>query len=107
MHEQHQGVMVIRAELCDRLERLRTLAARRPTGDMTEGVESIRLLASAYGLHPVVRLSDALLSALRDPGPSVPTGLLIERMGDAIGCTEVDEDSAQALLASVSIRLAG
>lgn len=90
---------VVRAELCDRVERLRRLSACAARADFERSVEGIRLLAGAYGLRPVARLAEALQRG------GAPRALYVERLRDAIGCECADEAAIEALLASVSVRL--
>lgn len=96
-------MMIVRAELCQRLEGLRHHLGRRNGRGLEESVESIRQLAAAYGLTPVVRIADALerTASLRGVGAA----LYLERMQDAIGCSTADDSASQALLASVSVHL--
>ena len=63
-------------------------------------------MAAAYGLIPVVCLCDALDRAVRAQPRGCPAGLYFDRLRDAIGCERLDEAASEALLASVSIRLA-
>jgi hypothetical protein len=104
MRLEQDSMMVVRADLCGRLESLRALTRRCTTRDYVDRVESIRSLAAAYGLTPVVRLADALERALGEHGRG-HAGLYLARLQDAIGCERVDEEASQALLASVSVRL--
>ena len=59
------GMMVVRAELCDRLDNLQKAAARMNVRDFAQRIGSIRTVAAAYGLAPVVRLADAFERAVR------------------------------------------
>jgi hypothetical protein len=72
MRAEQDAMMVVRAELCDRLQTLQSYGARQSSRDFAEAVAGIRGLAAAYGLTPVVRLADALERA--------------GRSGDAAGC---------------------
>ena len=99
MRDTRDAMMVVRAELADRLEQLRRLSARASAHDFEQRLEGIRVLAGAYGLNPVARLAEAL-----QRGGS-PRALYLERLNDAIGCERADEAAVQAMLASVSVRL--
>jgi hypothetical protein len=100
------GLLLVRAELCERLERLE--AARRLSArDFAQGVEAMRRLAAAYGLVPVARLADALARAVAEDRGACPRALYLTRLRDAIGCEAMEESAAEAMLASVSVRLAG
>lgn len=106
MRAEHEAMMLVRAELCERLESLRRLSRQQPRGDVAQAIESIRRLAAAYGLVPVVHLSEAFERALRQPGSaaSCQRALFLDRLYDAIGCERLDDEAAQAMIASVSIR---
>jgi hypothetical protein len=101
-----QGMMVIRAELCERLEALRRFSERQRPDDFARSVAGIRQLAAAYGLLPVVRLSEALERAMERPDSAGDrqSALYLDRLLDAIGCERTDEQASQAMLASVSVR---
>lgn len=98
MRDDRDAMMVVRAELCDRLEQLRRLSARASAHDFEQRLEGISVLASAYGLGAVARVADAMLSS------GGPRALYFERLKDAIGCERADEEAVQAMLASVSVR---
>ena len=103
------AMLLVRAELCDRLATLSDLAGRLGPADFTARVETIRTLAAAYGLTPVARLAEALERAIGASNPTdvraCPTALYLARLQDAIGCDSVDERTSEALIASVSVRL--
>ena len=105
MHAE-QGMMVVRAELCERLEALRRVGERRREKDFARSVGGIRQLAAAYGLTPVVRLSEALERAVARPDSagSAQRALYLDRLLDAIGCERVDDQASEAMIASVCVR---
>jgi hypothetical protein len=105
MRADHDGMMVVRAELCDRLDSLQRAAARMSVRDLSQRLGSIRTMAAAYGLLPVVCLADALERALAAQPRGCPAGLYFDRLRDAIGCERLDDAASESLLASVSIRL--
>jgi hypothetical protein len=105
MHADHDGMLVVRAELCDRLDSLQQAAGRIGLRDFAQRIGSIRAMAAAYGLTPVVALADALARAMHSEPRHCPAGLYFDRLRDAIGCGRLDDDASQSLLASVSIRL--
>ena len=107
MRWDHDGMLVVRADLSDRLDRLQQAAGRMTVRDLVQGLGTIRTLAAAYGLAPVVSLAEAFERAIQAQPRGCPAGLYFERLRDAIGCDRLDESASQALLASVSIRLAG
>lgn len=107
MRWDHDGMLVVRADLSDRLDRLQQAAGRMTVRDLAQGLGTIRTLAAAYGLAPVVSLAEAFERAIQSQPRGCPAGLYFERLRDAIGCEQLDESASQALLASVSVRLAG
>jgi hypothetical protein len=96
-----EGMGLVRAELCERLASLRLLAARR--GDTRASIAAIRTQAAAYGLHPVAQLAEAFERAAAH-GES-HAALYLDRLHDAIGCERTDAAAAEAMIASVSVRL--
>ena len=107
MRAEADGMMLVRAELCERLASLQ-LAGKRLSGrDFSESVAGIRRLAAAHGLTPVVRVADALERAVAEDRGACPKALYLGRLQDAIGCERMEESAAEALLASVSVRLCG
>jgi hypothetical protein len=104
MRADHDGMMVVRAELCDRLDSLQRAAARMNVRDFAKTIGSLRAMAAAYGLAPVVSLADALERAVRAEPRGCPAGLYFDRLRDAIGCERLDEAASEAMLASLSIR---
>ena len=105
MRCEHDGMMVVRADLCDRLDRLQRTAERLTIRDLVQGIATIRTIAAAYGLAPVVSLAEAFERAIRAQPRGCPAGLYFDRLRDAIGCERLDDAATESLLASVSIRL--
>ncbi len=98
-------MLVVRAELCDRLDSLQRSTARMNVRDFSQRIAGIRTTAAAYGLMPVVCVCDALDRAVRAQPRHCPAALYFDRLRDAIGCERIDDAASEALLASVSIRL--
>ncbi|HEX6376913.1 MAG TPA: hypothetical protein VFZ91_14470 [Allosphingosinicella sp.] len=107
MRPEADGMMLVRAALCERLLSLQAVAKRLSARDFTESVEGIRRLAAAYGLTTVVRVADALERAVAEDRSACPRALYLGRLQDAIGCERLEESAAEAILASVSVRLCG
>ena len=105
MRAEQDAMMLVRADLCERLDALRTLSERQGGRDFETAVAGVRQLAAAYGLTPVVRLAEALERAGgREGAVACPRALYLDRLQDAIGCTRLDEAAGQAMIASVSVR---
>jgi hypothetical protein len=101
----HDGLMMVRAELCERLASLQTAAKRLSGRDFDESVGAIKRLAAAYGLTPAVRVAEALERSVAEDRGACPSDLYLGRLQDAIGCERVEESATEAMLASVSVRL--
>jgi hypothetical protein len=101
------GMMLVRADLCQRLASLESAARRHSQRDFADSLAGIRTLAAAYGLTPVVRVAQALERAVAEDRVGCPRALYLGRLQDAIGCELMEESAAQAMLASVSVRLCG
>ncbi len=101
-----RNMIVVRAELCERLEMLQRFSSRGRPEDLVQSVVSLRRLAAAYGLTPVVRLSEAMERAMLRPdaGGACQNALYLERLRDAIGCDTLDDSASEAMIASVSVR---
>lgn len=104
MAAEADGMMLVRAELCERLASLQT-AKRLSARDFAESLAGLKRLAAAYGLTPVVRVADALERAVAEDGGGCTRALYLGRLQDAIGCERMEESAAEAMLASVSVRL--
>jgi hypothetical protein len=105
MRADHDGILLVRAELCDRLDSLQKAAGRMAVRDFLQGIGAIRTMAAAYGLVPVVRLAEALERAVQAEPRGCPAGLYLDRLKDALGCERLDDAASETLLASVQIRL--
>lgn len=109
MHWEQDGMIVVRAELCDRLDSLQKAAAKMTVRDFVQHLGSIRTMAQAYGMIPVVCLADALERAVRNQPRGCPADVYFERLRDAVGCGAQGEEAGgaagEAMLASISVRL--
>jgi hypothetical protein len=108
MHQGDDAMMLVRGELCERLDGLQRAGAKLSADAFAMQVEGMRVLAATYGLTPVVRVAEALERAVGASGRDLrrcPTALYLTRLQDAIGCDRLDEAVSQALLASVCVRL--
>lgn len=110
MVQDQEAMMLVRAELSERLEVLRGVSRRGSAADFSRRVSAMRTVAAAYGMIPVVRLTEALERAVRESGSQIGacgTDPYLSRLEDAIGCAAISEQAGQAMLASVSVRFAG
>jgi hypothetical protein len=111
MSVEQDAMNVVRAELCDRLATMHGLARGASLRDLAESIATFRTLAGAYSMAPVVHLTEALERAMAqdwaERAACCPTRLYLERLQDAIGCDCADEQASEAMIASISVRLAG
>ncbi len=108
MRADGDAMLLVRADLCERLGAMRELAGRQSAGDFAAALVGIRQLAGAYGLVPVVQLAEAIeRAAARGDIGQASRALYFDRLQDAIGCTRLDEAAGQAMIASVSVRFGG
>jgi hypothetical protein len=108
MRGTNEAMMLVRGELCERVGALSQYPGRAGAAEFVARVDGIRSLAAAYGLHPVVRLAEALERAVGERGRNIracPVALYVSRLEDAIGCERLDEGASEAILASISVRL--
>jgi hypothetical protein len=98
-------MMLVRVELCERLASLQTTARHLSARDFAHGVGAIKSLAATYNMTTVVRVADGLERAVAEDQGGCPRALYLGRLQDAIGCERMEESAAEAMLASVSIRL--
>ena len=105
MQAGNDGMMVVRAELCDKLDSLQHAAATMTVRDFSQRLATIRTMAAAYGLIPVVSVAEAFDRAVRAQPRFCPARLYFDCLRDAIGCERIDDQAAETLLASVSIQL--
>jgi len=109
MREERDAMMLVRAELGERLAGLERLWAETSARDLAASISAIRNLAATYGLLPTVRLAEALERAVAQDGnrrrASCPTALYLDRLHDAIDCSRSDDQASEAIIASVSVRL--
>lgn len=100
------GIMLVRSDLCDRLDSLQKAAAKLSVRDFLQHIGTIRTMAGAYGMIPVVCLADALERAVRANPRHCPADIYFERLRDAVGCGPTTaSDASEAMLASISVRL--
>jgi hypothetical protein len=105
MRSDVDGMTIIRAELCDRLDGLSAVAQRMNVRELVQGIATIRAVAGAYGMIPVVCVADAFERAIRAEPRGCPASLYLERLRDAIGCGAAAPDAGERMIASISVRL--
>lgn len=101
------AMAMVRAGLCQRIERLEPAARGRAAAGLASGVAQIGSTATEYGLLPLADLAHALGRAIERGAGGHAVSLYIDAMRDAAGCRAGDAAPGPALLASVGLRLAG
>ncbi len=99
------GVNVVRADLHDRLDMLQKAGAKLTMRDFVSQLATIRTIAGAYGMIPVVCLAEALERAVRNQPRSCPADIYFERLRDAVGCGPTTADASEPMLATISLRM--
>jgi hypothetical protein len=107
MGTNQDALSVMRAALCDQIERimedLPTLAPAR----LVREIDTIRETARDCGLAPLSELARSLGRALSGGEGMFTTRPFLETMRDAVGCERFDPAATQSFLASVNSRLHG
>jgi hypothetical protein len=107
MHEERDAMMLVQAELCEKLAALQRFGCQTRPSELADNVIALRTLAATYGFTPAARVAEALerAMAMSPRAGSCPTALYLDRIQDAIGCGRSDEQASEAYLASISVRL--
>jgi hypothetical protein len=101
------AMMVIKSQLCDRIDHiLGDLATWSPRG-LADEINDIRQVAQDCGLVPLAELARGLGRSLFGSDASVTIRPFLETMREAAGCERIDQAAAQSFLASISRRLHG
>jgi hypothetical protein len=103
---EESGQDPIRNELTARIRQLDRDFRLLSIGELGRRVDAIRQIARGHGLEPASRLAGGLADALARNGRAAMIQPYIDGMHDAIGCDPADRNAGDALLASVSVRLA-
>lgn len=97
----------VRADLCDRIDRIARELPHMDRGTLAFAVDDVRRAARANGHDAVAELARGLEHAIADSGGATIVLPFLEAMSDAVGCDSVDPRVAQAFLASVELRIHG
>jgi hypothetical protein len=105
--QSNEGMKLVRADLCARLDALEASLAKRGSIGAMGHAMVIAGVAADFGLAPVQRLAEGLGVALDAGGRGAAIGPWIERLRDSISCEVIDDQAGTSWLASVWVRLAG
>jgi hypothetical protein len=101
------ALMLVKAQLCDRIDQIASDLSRLSAGRLVQQIDDIRRTARDYGLVPVAEIAHSLESAMARSGGAITVMPYLEAMRDATGCESSDQATASAYLASVNQRLHG
>lgn len=101
------GLALVRAGLCERVDGLARSLPARPGPALFEQIAALGATAAEYGFQPLAELAGALTAALGSGARAPTVRLYLEAMRDAAGCERADPAAGEALMASVGLRLAG
>lgn len=102
---QHEAMIKVRADLCDRIDGIRAAIPHGAASGLCDRVSGLRQLAQQYQLRPVAdlawRLESRIASGERGPGIIDMLGL----MREATESGRTDPDAVSAWAAAASARL--
>lgn len=101
------GRLIVKAELCDRIDRIVRELPHMSAGTLAFAVDDIRRLARANRHDAVAELARGLEHAIAESSGATMIIPFLEAMSDAVGCESVDPAVAQSFLASVGLRIHG
>jgi hypothetical protein len=101
------GVSARNDDLAARVARLGLMAQHARPRDLVVEVDSIRCVAEAAGVLPVVAVAHALEAALGRGESGVIVRGWISMLGEAVGCGRNDAQTGHVFLAAAAVRLAG
>ena len=99
--------LVVKADLCNRIDRLARELAHVTPGHLACAVDDIRRIARDHDLRPLAEIARALENAIAESRGAAMILPFLEAMSDAVGCESVDPAASQAYLASVGVRIHG
>lgn len=99
--------LAVRAELCERIDRLARELPHLSPSKLAFAVDDIRRVAHDNGLRALADVSRGLENAIAASGGATVVLPFLEAMGDAVGCDGIDPAAGQSLLASIGLRLHG
>ncbi len=101
------SMLMVKAQLCDRIDRIADQLGHIPVYRIAREVDDIRRTARDHGMDVVADLAHGLETALATSQGAVTVTPYLESMRDAVACEAVSPDNAQSFLAMVNQRLWG
>jgi hypothetical protein len=99
------NMLAVRAQLCDRIDRIADQVGRIQPGRLVQEIDDIRRTARDFGLQPVADLAHGLESALARSEGAVTVLPYLDVMRDAVALEACDVAASQSFLAMVNQRL--
>lgn len=99
--------MLVKADLCQRIDRLAYEVAHITPARLAVAVDGIRRTARDHDMRVLADLARGLENAIGASGGATVVLPFLEAMSDAVGCDSADPGIAQSYLASVGLRLHG
>lgn len=100
------GSLPLDDELAQRVNQLDRDFRLLSIGELCRRADAIRQIARAHGREPLARLAGGLGAALARDGRGAPSRPWLDGMREAVHLVSQDEETARAVLAAVSVRLA-
>jgi hypothetical protein len=101
------GLMVVRAQLCDRIDAIAAELAQLSPSQVAARIDEVRCVARDYGLVPVEAIAQGLESALSGLTACASVRPWLDTMRDAVGCERADPATVQTYLAAIGQRIYG
>lgn len=101
------AMRLVRGEMCRRLDALEAQVARRGALGADGLADALVALAAEYGMQTPLRLAEGLVVAIGRGGRGAAVQPWIDRLRDALSCTEERPGAADTWLASIMVRFAG
>jgi hypothetical protein len=101
------GGSAIQAELFARISQIERDFRLLSISEIGRRTDAIRQIARAHGFGPASHLAGSLGEALARDGRAAMIRPYLDGMREAVSCDPADAHAGDAILASVSVRLAG
>lgn len=102
---QQDAMLKVRADLCERIDRLKAAIAHGPIAGLCDRVTDLRRFAQQYDVHPVADLAWRLESRLAHGERGAGVQDMLTLMREATQSGRVDAQAAGLWAAAASVRL--
>ncbi len=101
------ALMTVKAQLCERIDRIAGEVGHMSAARIAGEVDGIRRTATDYGIDSIADLAHALESAMAQSGSVMAIHSYLDAMRAATECERIDHATASQFMASVGQRLYG